>query len=654
MAAKVLKGQQPLFEPRMDNGSWKPTQLPDLSGHKNVWLDCTTTGNKKHCDKAVSIAICTEDKSYFIPWGFEGGGNMDPEQVKDWAKRELRNKRVANLNTGFDAETLLNAGIDLEGQGCVLHDVAHSAALLNENRYGNEFTLDKLGQEYVGGGKLWTRKETPIKPENHHKCHSSLIAEYEMRDAELARDIDIVQRPLIEAEGLGRVENLEDLLIWPNNHMERNGLRLDLPKMAAWRTSLDEEYSELLMQIWEKTGVKMRPNTPESWGQLFDKIGMDRNKTGEWKTPKGKSLANSKECESYTDAFLKKIDNDLVKAGLRMRRLSSLKSKYIEKYWKARRGDMLPFHLYQLRASEDDYGTVVGRYSSANVNIQQLFKVENQIERFGLGYIIRELIIPDNGFQLVATDGSQLQFRLFAHYSRDKDLIEAYKRDLHLKPGEEPVDFHAMVAGLFGLSRQAAKHNNFAMVLGMGREKLADRLNLSCECRDREWWSRTTRYGMDRSEARAHYFGENDNHASDCPARKSNDMADEYEKKFPAAKKTMKKVSETAEERGYLMTLLGRRRRFKAGDKFYSGFASLLQGSEADVVKSKILTVYRERKTIGIHKLRCPVHDELVSDIDPSPKYRKLYEECCRETEIPLSVPLIWNSGYGKNWKETK
>jgi hypothetical protein len=186
----------------------------------------------------------------------------------------------------------------------------------------------------------------------------------------------------------------------------------------------------------------------------------------------------------------------------------------------------VPFSLYQLRALEEDYGTLVGRYSSANVNIQQVFKPGNQKDKFcscgapkdaphkpdcfGQSYIIRELVIPDDDCVLAATDGSQLQFRAFAHYSKDPDLIAAYMKNWD-------VDFHQMVADLFSLTRQAAKHNNFAMVLGMGREKLADRMGMSCECRPREWWSRLLRAKMPREEKMRHIFGINDNHDSGLP-----------------------------------------------------------------------------------------------------------------------------------------
>lgn len=638
--------QQDLFEDMAKKGDWRPpTELPDLSGHKELWVDPENDGRGRFEAKVCGIAVATRDRSWYLPFAHVEGGNMDPERVIAWANSPegLAGKRIINIATGLDAQTFLNTGIDLEAAGCSLHDVAHTAALLNENRYGG-MNLNSLGLEYAGRGKAGL----DVRPENIHRAHSSRVGPYAMADAELARDIDLAQRPLSEADGLERVEALEDALIWPNNHMERSAARLDVNKLSDWMLQLHADLADMTMRVWVETGVKLQPNSAASWHELFVKLGLPR--------PQYKKLRerrNQYGCfvedvpEGYTDDFLKRVKNDVVQAGLRMRRLESLDSKYLTKYWLARRGDLLPFQLYQLRASEEDHGTIVGRYSSANVNIQQVFKVENQVRRFGEGYIIRELFVPDDGYDMFSFDGSQLQFRLFAHYSRDEELIRKYWED-------PDVDFHELVAGLFSLTRQAAKHNNFAMVLGMGREKLANRLELPCTCKDSAWWAKAARERLSKEEALRHIFGINGNHDAGCRARESNDLADRYDKQFPAAKKTMQAIMDVAERRGFVRTLLGRRRRYKAGDRFYSAFAGLLQGSEADMVKSKILTVYRERKAIGVHKLRFPVHDEEVGDIDPDPAAKARLEECLKEEEIKLKVPMVWNAGYGKNWRECK
>ena len=650
---KPLKGQASFWEPKDDNGQWKPREtLPDLSLHNEVWLDTEYDKHKKTKQQitpcGISIALADGAKQY-MPFAHLEGGNLDEEKVKDWASRELRGKRIIGINIGGDAEALLNWGVDLERSGCSLHDIAHSAALLNENRVAG-LNLNDLGWEYVNRGKLVRPGEDPVAPERIYSAHSSLIGPYAEEDAALTRDIDLVQRPLSLADDLGRVEALEDALIWANNYMERNASRLDMPKLEQWQVELAEEYSGLAIKIWEATGIKFNPNTEGSWKKACDFINMP---SGKRQTTEGRDKnGNYTERLSTKEEWLKTIDHWLFKDGLQMRRIKSLESKYTDKYAKAQRDGILRWSLYQLRSDEENFGTIVGRYSSANINIQQVYKPGNQNKKFGPNHIIRELFIPDDGMDMFAVDGSQLQFRLFAHYSKDRKLIQAYKDGYERWiAGGDDVDFHQLVADLFNLERQAAKHNNFAMVLGMGREKLANRCDRACTCHPSSYWNQRGKDGGWKE----HKFGDNDEHDPKCPATVSNDLADKYNKEFPAAKVTMKQISKVAEERGYIKTLLGRRRRYFEGDKFYSAFAGLLQGSEADLVKSKILLLYQERNTIGIHKIRQPVHDEITGDVPKEDlRVRRRLEDACKVQDIPCKVPISWNAGYGPDWAHCK
>lgn len=681
MGSKYESSQIDMFSPKGDDGTWKPpSSFPNIPEGTPIWTDCETSGKNKQKDKPCGLAIAVKDAAWYFPYRHLGGGNMDEEQVKRFARDVHKKRLVGNINMGFDAEVMLNDGIDLEAGGCTIHDIAHAAALIDEKRFKGA-NLEELWDEYFPDTPR-TKIKHGVEPKDIHRVHSSLIGPYAINDIEMARDVDIFQRPLIARDDLEEVEALENELMWPNNHMERCGMRMDMDKLHRWQETANDEYADKAMRIWLETGIKLKPNAPTTWHDLFTRLGLktpDYEKTKkDVKRSQGKnapvSLMEVDVIKGFDEAFLKNVDHDLVRSGLRMRRLSSLKSKYLDKYAKQiGAGDILRYHLYQLRAAEEDYGTVVGRYSSANVNIQQVFKPSNQADRFcdcgaakdaehqswcfGLQYVIRELMICDPGMDMFATDGSQLQFRLFAHFSKDPDLIRAYCDD-------PTTDFHTLVSKLFDLTRQAAKHNNFAMVLGMGREKLADRLGKSCTCKDWTWWSRTLRQRMDRDQARQHIFGKNANHAQRCPARESNDLADRYEAQFPAAKNTMEAVTNAAKGivdgeprvdhagRGYVRCVGGRRLRYVEGDKFYSAFAGLLQGSEATVVKRKICTLYRERKNIGVTKIRVTNHDEIVGDISKDPEDKKRFEAVCAQQEYELKVPIVWNAGYGANWKD--
>lgn len=643
--AKVLKGQYFLFGNTGELSSWKPpTELPNLDGVKSLALNFEATGKDKRKDTPTGIGIFTDDgRNCYLPVA-HAGGNLNPENVKAWAEDQLRNKLIVNINTGFDAAISRNWGVDLENKGNRLRDVAHRAALLNENRYSG-FNISDLGVEYCNQPATW---KGTLDESRMADYHSSMVGEFGESQARLAWDIYQAQIPLIEKDDLGRVDALEGDLIFANNHMERSGARLDVPKLSQFSHDLQNELSALTIKIWAATGVRLDPNKTDSWDKLFIQMGRDPNK-----------VMNEKHqlMSSYTEDFLKKFTDEHTIAGLRCRRLLSLKSKYLDKYENTRRGDFLPFDLFQLRAGEEEKGTVVGRYSSARVNIQQVFKVENQVKRFGDGYIIRELMIPDDGYEMFAWDGSQLQFRLFAHLSQDNNIIRAYHEGYsRWRAGGKDVDFHQMVADLFSLSRQNAKTNNFALVMGMGRAHLANNIGKGCDCQTEEYWRFVEGRDFDPSKD----FSNNENHAEKCPAAEANKMVDEYEASFPSAKATMEKTVKFAKKNGFVPTLLGRRRRYgtseyrggvKQKTRYYKALASWLQGSEADVVKSKILRVYNERHNLGIHKMRMPVHDEITGDIDPDPKWKVLAREALNIQEIPCRVPITWADEYGADWR---
>ena len=597
-------------------------------------MDTEYEGTNRFTKQPVGISYRIPDgPAGYLPFRHEGG-NLDEATVKRWAQQELRGKYVVGANIATDAETLSNWGVDLEAQGCTLHDIQHSAALLNEYRYGNEFSLDNLGMEYTGRRK----QELPgIDMSRMSETHSSLIGPYATEDANLTWDVHAVQQPQIIEQNLERVQDLEDQLIWCNLHIERNGARLDWDRHEQWSGEIRAEIGNLLMKIKRDPRCPMpfSANSTKNWGTLLGNLGVPEHLVDD--------------AASYDAEFLKTIKDPLAKDGLKVRQYQSLLSKFFTPYSQHRIGDALMFQLYSLRG---EMGTVSGRYSSAKVNIQQVMKPDKQRNVFGddCPWIIRNMFIPDDGFDFFAADASQIEFRLFAHFSNDPELQAQYIRNPR-------TDFYTAVGGICGQSRSDAKITSLGKLYGMGIEKLAGWLGKSCNCGvtlacycdlPGQDWQHDMKCGR-RLIA----------HADGCPAVQAILIAATYDDKFPAAKRLAKAANQTARDRGYVFDMLGQRHRFPKsaprGMKIrgsHSALNRIIQGSAAKIFKLKLLQLYDNRATVGIHKLRMPVHDEATGDLTPG--YADKLNELLHEPVLPTKVPLLWELGTGPNWGVAK
>ena len=630
--------QDSLFEHSVIH-DWHASAPLELGPYQTVSLDTETTGLDKDKDKPVGISYCTLDGNcQYLPFG-HAGGNLDKETVIRWAKKELVNKYIVGANISYDARMLRNMGVDLEAQGCRLHDIQHDAALLDE--YRRSFSLENLGKDYVGRGKKQLNT-TGVKIDvgGMAKHHAGFIGPYAEEDARLTLDVYKALAPKIVEQGLEKVQRLEDDLQWVNIHIETNGARLDVRKLERWRREVKEQLCAELLDLRLNGGAKVplgfSPNSSLKWAALFRNLGLPERLLDEE--------------EGYTADFLKTVEEPIVQQAFHIKRLQSMLSKYLDKYSEGcdsrtrvphMRGDTLRFNLFPMRG--DLTGTVSGRYSSANVNIQQVMQAEKQIKELGDEHIIRELFIPDEGYSFFACDASQIEFRLFAHFSGDKTLQDAYSTN-------PKTDFYLAVSAITGQSRAHAKITSLGKLYGMGIERLAKTLGLDCNCGvglscrcklpENNWQHRSTCGRL------------LDTHRPECPVVQAMSVAQQYDDKFPAAKHLAKQAMSTARERGYVKTLLGRRQRFPNGQKIYSALNRIIQGSAADVFKTKLLTIYRERATLGVHKLRMPVHDEVTGDFDPV--YGERLGEFFQQQDFDLNVPITWELGFGANWREAQ
>lgn len=636
---------------------WKPEAPPQLYEGETIGFDFEyKPGSNPTKDQPFSLGIYSKERKrgWYLPWAHEGGGNLDHEQVSRFIDNELRGRHLVGLNIKAEVHQLRNLGKDVDRLGFHPHDVGYTAALLDENRYSG-FSLKSLVQEYLPGSGE-EKVELDIHPSKFYLAHAGEIANRCISDARQALMIYDATRPLLAAEDLMRVSDLEDRLVLGVVEMERNGMILDRAKAEKWSWELDNVIDTVFMQTYRETGLGVNPDSRPEMDRLFAHLGL--------KKPTSYDEEAREYTENYSEEALETVAHPIVQRVLCLRKIRSMKSKFVDKLLAAADSEnIVHFALHQLRSDSTgkDRGTVTGRFSCGggkyNVNMQQNPKAEDQLEELAemaellkmpelAQYCTRELFIAPLGRVLGASDASQIEFRLFAHYSNSPKLIKAYNDD-------PMIDFHLLVTKMMNphvtdmkelkALRKHMKHNNFGVLYGMGREKLARRLKLACTC-GINWGERDERNRL------VNKFWDNAYHAGNCPARKANDIMDEYHHKFPEAKAIVDQARSVAEEKGFVRTLLGRRRRYPTKQRTYSAFNAADQGSAADIFKLKFDMLYNERKDLDM-TLRAPVHDEFVYDTSPDTQVQNRIQERLDDQIIPLRVPLLWESDFGPNWR---
>jgi DNA polymerase-1 len=650
---------------RSDN-EWKPSTPPELKPGERVSIDFESTPGQPWTAKPIGIGVYSRGRKqgWYLPWAHQGGGNLPEEIVSRWIDKELAGREMTGLNTKYEVHMAYNMGKD--PRSWKPRDTAYMAALLDEyqadfKRGGKGFSLEALAEKYLPEGE---RKQHPctVEEKNFYLSHAGEVADRCISDAFLADRLDEVMMPQIEKENLTRVLNLENICIHPTAAMERRGLLIDRPKLDQWLCRIDEDINTLFKKTHDDTGLGVNPNKASHLEVLFEKLKLKR--------PTSWDEDTKQYLENWTEEAISEVDHPVVERVARLKKLMSIKSKYLEKFQRlADSNGILRFHLHQLKADEN--GTVTGRYSSGSKtwqhNVQQWPKSELQVEEGFGDYLLRALAIAAPGKLCGASDASQIEFRLFGHLAKSKFITDAY--------GKNPwIDFHMMVTRMMKPhlicpspingdfcgdtkncpmckalkgERKHMKHNNFGVIYGMGRPKLARKLGLGCTC-PYNWYERDDNNRMVR------YFKNNKCHDHGCPAMLANNIMDEYEKKFPEAKDQLEAAAAMAEELGFVTTALGRRRRFPDGERLHSALNCRIQGTAADYFKLMLAQLWEHESDLGI-MLRAPVHDEFVYDIEPDRvidgEARQLDEFLNGHQLIPgLRVPILWETGIGANW----
>jgi DNA polymerase I-like protein with 3'-5' exonuclease and polymerase domains len=615
--------QKPLFAPQTE---WIPPQdFPDLSDHDEISIDLETkdpnlktmgSGSVTGRGEIVGIAVAVKDWSGYYPIAHEGGGNMDKKKVMSWFQDVLKTPALKIFhNAMYDVCFIRAAGLRIEGH---IVDTMIAGSLVDENRF--RYDLGSMGRDYVGKGKNEAvLKETAdvwgvdAKSEMY-KLPAMYVGEYAEQDATLTLQLWQEMKKEIQHQDIQSIFELECELFPCLVDMRFLGVRVDLEAATELKDKLSLQEKECLQKVKKETGVDTQIWAARSIAQVFEKLHLPFDRTEKTDSP------------SFTKNFLQNHAHPLVKLIARAREINKAHTTFIDTILKHQYKGRIHAEINQLRS--DQGGTVTGRFSYANPNLQQIPARNKE-----LGPAIRSLFIPEEGMTWGCFDYSQQEPRLVVHYAALQNLygVEEVLDTYH----EGDADFHTIVADMAEIPRSQAKTINLGLFYGMGKNKLQAELGVSKD--------------------------------------KAEDLFKQYHNKVPFVKKLMDNVMQRAQSSGKIRTLLGRLCRFHLWEPnqfgihkalpheaalaehgpgikrayTYKALNRLIQGSAADMTKKAMIELHKEGITPHIQ-----VHDELdISVVNPleASKIKDIMESA-----VQLEVPNKVDYESGPNWGSIK
>ena len=599
----------------------KPDEFPDLRQADTIAIDLEThdpdlrskgSGSIVGRGKVVGIAVAVDGYSGYFPFDHEGGGNLEKSKVIQWFTDICQSPADKIFhNAMYDVCWIRAMGIKINGN---IYDTIIAASLVNENRF--RFDLGSLGWDYVGKGKNETElnqiaKEWGLDPKaDMWKLPSMYVGNYAERDAELTLALWKVLQKELSDQDLGSIFELETDLFPCLVDMRFLGVKVDVSRAHELKRQLTLQEEMLLHKIKKETGIETQIWAERSIAKVFEKLNLPFERTAKTKAP------------SFTKNFLSSHEHPLVKMIAEAREVNKAHTTFIDTIIRYEHLGRIHADINQIRS--DNGGTVTGRFSYSNPNLQQI-PARNK----DLGPLIRSLFLPESGCEWGCFDYNQQEPRLVVHYaSLDQDASVSNVRNAYQ---EGDADFHTIVAKMADIPRTQAKVINLGLFYGMGKAKLQAELGVSKE--------------------------------------KAEELFSIYHNRVPFVKKLMRGVSNRAQQRGQIRTLLGRLCRFHLWEPnsfgmhkalpleqavqehgpgirrayTYKALNKLIQGSAADMTKKSMLDLHKEGIIPHIQ-----IHDELDISVENDKQAKQITE--IMESAVDLEIPNKVDYESGKNW----
>jgi len=637
------------------------TEYPDLRSHDEIAIDLETrdpdlkkkgSGAVIGNGEVIGIAVATYNDKWYFPIAHKEGPNMDRAKTLEWFKDICACPATKIFhNAMYDVSWIRNLGIKING---LIVDTMIASSLLDENRFS--YTLNTLSWHFLNEGKSEKALTEAAKSRgldakaDMWQLPAHEVGAYAEKDAELTFKLwqhlkKLLMEPDADGKDLQNIFNLETDLFPCLVDMRFLGVRVDSQRAHTLKKELTTKEERLIHQIKLDTGIETQIWAARSIEKVFQKLNLPYERTEKTDSP------------SFTKNFLSNHNHPTIQMIAEARKINKVNTTFIDTILKHEHKGRIHAEINQIRS--DDGGTVTGRFSYQNPNLQQIPARDPDT-----GPLIRSLFIPEEGCKWGCFDYSQQEPRLVAHYALQfglpsvNQIADAYDTD-------SSTDFHKIVADMAQIPRSQAKTINLGLFYGMGKAKLQAELGVSKD--------------------------------------KAAELFDRYHSKVPFVKQLMNKIMGAGSNKGQIRTLLGRRCRFPKYEPIlrgsdwgkyvpaedqermedlqamgpymkddegeilkdkdgnpkknywhgnptrraftYKALNKLIQGSAADMTKKAMLDLYKEGILPHIQ-----IHDELDISIDGNEN--KIKE--IMENAVDLALPNKVDCESGPNWGSIK
>ena len=614
---------------KRDSSSEEEHKVPENLNYKTVFNEQDLTSWAKDIDKCSHFAIDTETDSLdtitanlvgislsteegigcYIPIGHKYDGC--PKQLKLAQVQKIIGKTIEKnahkaigQNLKFDIPILSRHGIKLDK---FLADTMLMSYVLNSTatRHG----MDKLAEFYLNyqTTKYSDVAGTASKEISFSAVNIDIASNYAAEDADITLRLYNKLQQLLEDKPsqIELLKNIEYPLVHVLASIEANGAKVDRDKLAAHSEELSRKIEILSAEAFRLAKGEFNLDSPKQLLEvLYEKLKLPVLK----KTPKGQPSTNEETLKRLSEEY------ELPKIILEYRGLAKLKSTYTDSLIKIENPKTKRIHTSYQQAV-----TSTGRLSSTEPNLQ------NIPIKTAEGRRIREAFVPEEGNVLISADYSQIELRIMAHLSKDKNLTHAFNNNLDIHSATAAEVFNADLEAVTSEQRRSAKAINFGLMYGMSA------------------------FGLTRQ--------------LDIPRAEAQQYLDTYFERYTGVKDYIENTKIKAKENMYVETLMGRRLylneinaanglRRQAAER--AAINAPLQGSAADIIKKAMIDInqflFKEMPNV---KMIMQVHDELIFE---SPKSEanevlKAMKEMMEST-VELDIPLIADAEIGANWNE--